>query len=144
MPLLVVFSHLYIQLNLYCIYSFGSYKPEALPKQAHESSMLMLISPIILTSLVIVFGLFPGILTQSIIEPASEAVSQTSNITAEFHLFHGITPAFLSTIGIYIIGILLLISFSYWIRLLQAHPYQLTLNHWYDTSSRRIPGYSKI
>ncbi|MEJ7242912.1 Na+/H+ antiporter subunit A, partial [Staphylococcus caprae] len=108
-----------------------------------ESSMLMLISPIILTSLVIVFGLFPSILTQSIIEPASEAVSQTSNITAEFHLFHGITPAFLSTIGIYIIGILLLISFSYWIRLLQAHPYQLTLNHWYDTSSRRIPGYSE-
>ena len=122
---------------------FGSYKPEALPKQAHESSILMLISPIILTSLVIVFGLFPSILTQSIIEPASVAVSQTSNITAEFHLFHGITPAFLSTIGIYIIGILLLISFSYWVRLLQAHPYQLTLNHWYDTSGQRIPGYSE-
>ena len=80
---------------------FGKYKRESLPQSAHESSILMLLSPIILTLLVIVFGLFPSILTQSIIEPATQSVSQSTGITAEFHLFHGITPAFISTIAIY-------------------------------------------
>ena len=44
-----------------------------------------------------------------------------SNVNAEFHLFHGITPAFISTLIIWILGILLLLTFSYWIRLLHAH-----------------------
>src|SRR5699024_3772935 len=48
----------------------GSYKPDSLPKPAHEVSKLMLISPSILAILVIVFRLFPSILTGSIIEPA--------------------------------------------------------------------------
>ena len=65
---------------------FGKYKRESLPQSAHESSILMLLSPIILTLLVIVFGLFPSILTQSIIEPATQSVSQSTGITAEFHL----------------------------------------------------------
>ena len=103
----------------------------------------MLLSPIILTLLVIVFGLFPSILTQSIIEPATQSVSQSTGITAEFHLFHGITPAFISTIAIYIIGILLIITFSYWVRLLEAQPNQLKFNHWYDTMGRKIPSYSE-
>ncbi len=37
---------------------FGQYKPEQLPKKAHEVSILMLLSPAILATLVIVFGLF--------------------------------------------------------------------------------------
>ncbi|MCC3755225.1 Na+/H+ antiporter subunit A [Staphylococcus capitis] len=122
---------------------FGEYKRESLPQSAHESSILMLLSPIILTLLVIVFGLFPSILTQSIIEPATQSVSQSTGITAEFHLFHGITPAFISTIAIYIIGMLLIITFSYWVRLLEAQPNQLKFNHWYDTMGRKIPGYSE-
>ena len=36
---------------------FGQYKPEQLPKK-HEVSILMLLSPAILATLVIVFGLF--------------------------------------------------------------------------------------
>jgi len=122
---------------------FGKYKPESLPQSAHESSILMLLSPIILALLVIAFGLFPSILTQSIIEPATQSVSQSTGITAEFHLFHGITPAFISTMAIYIIGILLIITFSYWVRLLEAQPTQLKFNHWYDTMGRKIPGYSE-
>nr|WP_238393490.1 Na+/H+ antiporter subunit A [Staphylococcus saccharolyticus] len=122
---------------------FGKYKPEELPQQAHEASALMLISPMILALLVIVFGLFPSLLTQSIIEPASQAISQSKELTAEFHLFHGITPAFLSTLSIYVIGTLLLVTFSYWIHLLEAQPDYLKLNYWYDSSGQHIPGYSE-
>jgi hypothetical protein len=39
---------------------FGKYHSDLLPKKAHEASLLMLISPAILATLVVVFGLFPG------------------------------------------------------------------------------------
>ena len=42
---------------------FGEYKPEALPKKAHEAPILMLLPTGILTLLVVVFGLFPNILS---------------------------------------------------------------------------------
>ena len=122
---------------------FGEYKPNQLQQQAHEASILMLISPSILAILVIILGLFPGILTQSIIEPATTSMSQTTQVNAEFHLFHGITPAFMTTIGIYIVGIILIITFAYWIKLLQSQPNQLTLNYWYDRTGKIMPTYSK-
>ncbi|GGG88469.1 Na+/H+ antiporter subunit A [Staphylococcus pragensis] len=121
---------------------FGQHKPNALPKKAHEVSILMLISPSILAILVIVFGFAPGLLTQSIIEPATLAISNLSNTHAEFHMFHGITPAFISTLTIWIVGILLLLTFGYWIRLLQAQPTKLTFNHWYDSTGKWLPSTS--
>ena len=122
---------------------FGQYKPEKLPKQAHEVSILMLISPTILALLVIVFGLFPGILTNSIIQPATVAINQSAINNIEFHLFHGITPAFISTLIIYITGIALILTFSYWVRLLQQQPTKLTLNYWYNHSGNYMPSISK-
>ncbi|WP_369007980.1 hypothetical protein, partial [Serratia marcescens] len=50
---------------------FVKNKPDQLPKNVHELSILMLLTPSILDTLVIVFGLFPVILTNSIIEPAT-------------------------------------------------------------------------
>ena len=120
----------------------GSYKEDKLPKKAHEVSPLMLISPSILAILVIVFGLFPAILSGSIIEPAVNAIGQTTNSTAEFHMFHGFTPAFFSTLGIYIVGIVLIITFSYWIYLLQKQPTKLTINYWYNKLGDVTPRYS--
>ncbi|WP_426703877.1 Na+/H+ antiporter subunit A [Staphylococcus shinii] len=120
----------------------GSHKAHELPKKAHEVSILMLTSPAILAILVIVFGFFPSILTGSIIEPAVSAISQTTGTTAEFHMFHGFTPAFFSTIGIYVVGILLILTFGYWIRLLHLQPTKLTLNYWYDKFGEVTPGYS--
>src|SRR5699024_7801808 len=84
-------------------------------RSAHEFLKLMLISPGILALLVIVFVFFPSILTGTIIEPAVNAISNNTNATSEFHMFHGFTPAFFSTLGIYVAGILLIFSFGYWI-----------------------------
>ncbi|HDI6721118.1 TPA: Na+/H+ antiporter Mnh1 subunit A [Staphylococcus aureus] len=122
---------------------FGQYKPEQLPKKAHEVSILMLLSPAILATLVIVFGLFPGILTNSIIEPATSSINHMVIDDVEFHMFHGLTPAFLSTLVIYILGILLIVTFSYWVKLLQRQPGKLTFNYWYNRSANVIPNYSE-
>ncbi len=122
---------------------FLQYKPEQLPKKAHEVSILMLLSPAILATLVIVFGLFPGILTYLIIKPATSSINHTVIDDVEFHMFHGLTPAFLSTLVIYILGILLIVTFSYWVKLLQRQPGKLTFNYWYNRSANVIPNYSK-
>src|SRR5699024_10263508 len=120
----------------------GSHKEDALPKKAHEASLLMLVSPAILAVLVIVFGFFPSLLTGSIIDPAVNSISQTANTNSSFYMFHGFTPAFFSTISIYIVGALLIFSFAYWVRLLQAHPTKLTINYWYDKFGAETSGYS--
>ena len=41
------------------------------------------------------------------------------------------------------VGILLILTFSYWVRLLEAQPNQLKFNYWYDTTGRVVPGYSE-
>ena len=58
-------------------------------------------------------------------------------------MFHGLTPAFLSTLVIYILGILLIVTFSYWVKLLQRQPGKLTFNYWYNRSANVIPNYSE-
>ncbi|WP_251519330.1 Na+/H+ antiporter subunit A [Staphylococcus sp. Marseille-Q6910] len=121
----------------------GSHKPDALPNKAHEASKLMLVSPIILAVLVIVFGFAPSILSSSIIEPAVNAISMKDNAHAEFHMFHGFTPAFFTTLGIYVVGILLILSFAYWVRVLKAQPTQLTIKYWYDKLGEWTPQFSK-
>ena len=121
---------------------FGEHKPEALPKKAHEASFLELLPPSILAVLVIVFGFFPGIISQSLVDPATHAISQSDLTHASFSFFHGFTPAFFSTLAIYAIGIVLIITFSYWVRLLNKQPKLLQFNYWYDQSARFVPYYS--
>lgn len=58
-------------------------------------------------------------------------------------MFHGLTPAFISTLVIYILGILLIVTFSYWVKLLQRQPGKLTFNYWYNRSANVIPNYSE-
>ena len=60
--------------------------------------------------------------------------NSTYSMVLRLHLF--------STLIIWILGILLLLTFSYWIRLLHAQPTRLTLNHWYDSTGKYLPNYS--
>ncbi|MCG7339430.1 Na+/H+ antiporter subunit A [Staphylococcus sp. ACRSN] len=121
----------------------GTYKPKDLPNKPHEAPILMLIAPITLAILVITFGLFPSILSESIIAPATNAISMKQTSPVEFHMFHGFTQAFLSTLLIYIIGCLLILTFSYWIKLLKSQPTKLTINYWYDKFGSVTPNISK-
>src|SRR5699024_12259880 len=65
----IIFTFVYSFKYVHEIF-FGEYKPEALPKKAHEAPILMLLPTGILTLLVVVFGLFPNILSNSIIASA--------------------------------------------------------------------------
>ncbi len=63
----------------YCMIMFfktftGKFKPENYDVKVHEAPIGMLISPIILGSLVIIFGLFPNLLAYTLINPAMAAI----------------------------------------------------------------------
>ncbi|MFR6533587.1 MAG: hydrogen gas-evolving membrane-bound hydrogenase subunit E, partial [Staphylococcus simulans] len=122
---------------------WGSYKPESLPHKPHEPSVLMWIAPAFLAVLVVVFGLFPTLLAKPIIDPASQAIRNAKLPDAEFHLFHGFTPAFFSTLVIYAIGILLIFTYHKWVKVLENIPERLELNHFYDRSADNLPVFSK-
>ena len=71
------------------------------PKEPHEAPALMLISPIILSALVVIFGLFPNILSQTIIDPAAMSILATdTQLNTEISHWHGFNnPALWATIN---------------------------------------------
>lgn len=136
-----IFTFVYSLKFIYEIF-LGDYQPDVLPNKAHEASALMNISPIILSLLVIVIGLFPSLVAAPLVTPAARAIANSNSIHAEFHLWHGITPALLSTIVIYIIGALLFFTSKHWVGALRKMPEYLTLNYWYNQTGRYSPYYA--
>jgi multicomponent Na+:H+ antiporter subunit A len=115
----------------------GRLKPDQLPNKPQEASLGLLLPPAILVSLVVVFGLFPDILSFSLIEPALASV-YPSLISADeqFHVhiafWHGWTTEVYMTIGVVIVGSLLFASLRAWQGLYGRLPQQLSLNALYD------------
>ncbi len=84
-----------------------------------EAPLGMLISPLILISLVILFGLFPNILAYSIIEPAMQSILPgIIGIGERFEVsiahWHGFSMELWMTIGVFLIGALLYLSMRKW------------------------------
>lgn len=112
---------------------FGEYKPEELPKKAHEAPILMLLPTGILTLLVVVFGLFPNILSNSIIAPAVRAIAPfASEPDVHISYWHGVTPALIGTIIVFVVGFLLFKKVEKWIGVYDIQPEYLTFNYYYD------------
>ncbi|WP_117149272.1 Na+/H+ antiporter subunit A [Paraliobacillus zengyii] len=119
-----VFTFIYCMVLVFKTFT-GKYQPEKLEKKPHEAPIGMLIPPIILASLVVLFGLFPNILSHSIIEPAVQAIYPASLTGVEhfdIHIsaWHGIDYAPLHmTIGIIVVGLLLYLTLPKWQKIYQ-------------------------
>ncbi|WNS74779.1 Na+/H+ antiporter subunit A [Bacillus sp. DTU_2020_1000418_1_SI_GHA_SEK_038] len=128
-----VFTFLYSMVLVIKTFT-GKYQPEKLEKKPHEAPMGMLISPIVLASLVIIFGFFPNILSNSLIAPAISAIMPGNKADVEISFWHGFTPELFMTIGVIAFGILLFITLPRWRRMYDFFPKKLTLNRLYDNS----------
>ncbi|MCR2823591.1 Na+/H+ antiporter subunit A [Lederbergia panacisoli] len=132
-----VFTFIYSMILIFKTFA-GKYKPKKLPQKPHEAPIGMLISPIILATLVIGFGLFPNVLSNSIIEPAAASImpgliDAGQAFDVHFSLWHGFSPALFMTIGVVLIGILLYITLPKWKKIYEILPKQFTLNHMYNS-----------
>jgi multicomponent Na+:H+ antiporter subunit A len=109
---------------LYCLIMFfktftGKFKPENYEVHVHEAPIGMLISPIILGSLVVIFGFFPNLLAYTLIEPAMASI--LPSLLAEGDVFyvniyhwHGFNRELWMTIGVIIFGTLLFLLMKKW------------------------------
>ncbi|MCU9612779.1 Na+/H+ antiporter subunit A [Caldibacillus lycopersici] len=128
-----VFTFVYSMIVVWKTFA-GKYQPDKLSKKAHEAPLGMLISPVILVSLVIIFGLFPNLLSDTIIAPAAQSI-MPQFIFDDIHIshWHGWkSPELYMTIGVIVIGALLYLTAAKWKRVYRLFPEKLTFNKLYD------------
>ena len=124
---------------------FGVFTGESFdtPKEPSEAPVLMLISPAILASLVVIIGLFPNILSNTIISPAASAILDRQNfVDVSISFWHGITPALLSTILIVLVGAVLYYFRDSWAFVYNYIKEAYTLNNLYDQLLKQSTYYS--
>ncbi|MBN8193542.1 Na+/H+ antiporter subunit A [Bacillus sp. NTK074B] len=131
-----VFTFIYSMILVFKTFT-GKHQPEKLEKKPHEAPLGMLISPIILASLVIIFGFFPNILSERIIAPAVAAITPSliqEGHAVETHIsfWHGFTPELFMTLGVILFGVLLYLLLPSWKKVYTWIPERMTLNSFYD------------
>ncbi|TFD95941.1 Na+/H+ antiporter subunit A [Jeotgalibacillus sp. R-1-5s-1] len=131
-----VFTFIYSIMLLFKTF-LGKLQLDKLPKKPHEAPIGMLISPIVLGALVIVFGFFPNLLSNSMIKPAVEAilpslVDSGQEVYVNIYFWHGFTPELFMTIGIVLFGTLLYATLGKWQGIYNRIPEQFTINGVYD------------
>ncbi|MGE7218235.1 Na+/H+ antiporter subunit A [Priestia koreensis] len=142
-----IFTFLYSIILVFKTFT-GAYQPEKLAKKPHEAPIGMLISPIILASLVIVFGFFPNILAYTIIEPAMSAIAPQlvqggERFYINIQFWHGLNLEIAMTLGVILIGILLFVTLKKWTKIYDLLPKKFTLNNLYNGLLKGIEQGSK-
>ncbi|MFN3367775.1 MAG: proton-conducting transporter membrane subunit, partial [Exiguobacterium mexicanum] len=116
-----IFTFLYSLIMFFHTFR-GKFEPSNYERKVHEAPIGMLISPIILVVLVIVFGLFPNLLSYSIIEPAKQAILPTvlpegEQFVVDIKIWHGVNTELLMTLGVVLIASFLFYLMHRWMKL---------------------------
>nr|WP_248061644.1 Na+/H+ antiporter subunit A [Paenibacillus silvae] len=114
----------------------------------HEAPAGLLIPPFVLCMLVIGFGLFPDLLSGSLIEPAMAAVLPSllngdERFDVHFSLWHGWTPELFMTIGVVVLGVMLYKLLPRWRNIYEHYPQGLTINNMYHVVLDNVQHYAR-
>ncbi|MEC1525055.1 Na+/H+ antiporter subunit A [Neobacillus niacini] len=131
-----VFTFVYSMILVFKTFT-GKYQPEKLDKKPHEAPMGLLISPVILVSLVIIFGFFPNLLSDILISPAMASILPSllgagDEFMVHISFWHGLNIELFMTLGVVCLGIILYMTHSKWKKIYKAIPEKLSLNQFYD------------
>jgi len=131
-----IFTFVYSMILVFKTFT-GKYQPEKLEKKPHEAPVGMLISPVILASLVVIFGFAPNLLESTLIEPTMASIAPsllTEGKEYQVHIkfWHGFTPELFMTLGVITFGILLFMTLQKWSKIYTRFPSSLTLNNGYN------------
>ena len=133
-----IFTFLYCAILFFKTFT-GKFQPEKLSvKNVHEAPIGMLISPIILGTLVVLFGLFPNILAYSVIEPAMSAIlpriiEPGQQFNVHISHWHGFKIELWMTIGVILLGIILFTTMRKWSKSAFYKSERDAFNSVYDT-----------
>ncbi|MGG0335853.1 Na+/H+ antiporter subunit A [Priestia aryabhattai] len=131
-----IFTFVYSMILVFKTFT-GKYQPEKLEKKPHEAPVGMLISPVILASLVVIFGFAPNLLESALIEPtmasiAPSLLAEGKEYQVHIKFWHGFTPELFMTLGVITFGILLFMTLQKWSKIYTRFPSSLTLNNGYN------------
>lgn len=131
-----VFTFIYSMVLVFKTFT-GKYQPEKLTKRPHEAPLGMLIPPVILVSLVVIFGFFPNLLSESLISPAMSVIlpsllSESGEFVVHISFWHGPNIELLMTMGVILLGIILYKTLPKWKKLYELIPEKLSLFRFYD------------
>ncbi len=131
-----VFTFIYSMILVFKTFT-GKQQFEKLDKKPHEAPIGMLISPIILASLVIIFGFFSNILAPTVIEPAVASIlpsllGEGMNFHVHFEYFHGWNAPLFMSIGVVVLGTIMFLLLTKWTGIYNLFSKRLTLNNLYD------------
>jgi len=131
-----IFTFVYSMILVFKTFT-GKYQPEKLEKKPHEAPVGMLISPVILASLVVIFGFAPNLLESTLIEPtmasiAPSLLAESKEYQVHIKFWHGFTPELFMTLGVITFGILLFMTLQKWSKIYTRFPSSLTLNNGYN------------
>ena len=103
-----VFTFVYSMIVLWRTFA-GKPQFDKLSKKPHEAPLGMLVPPVVLASCAVIFGLFPNLLSASLIEPAMGAVlpdllAPGEHFHVSIHFWHGWTTEVWMTIGVVLAG----------------------------------------
>jgi len=137
-----IFTFVYSMILVFKTFT-GKYQPEKLEKKPHEAPVGMLISPVILASLVVIFGFAPNLLESTLIEPtmasiAPSLLAEGKEYQVHIKFWHGFTPELFMTLGVIIFGVLLFITIQKWSKIYTRFPSSLTLNNGYNYGIKGI------
>ncbi|MBU8905604.1 Na+/H+ antiporter subunit A [Desertibacillus haloalkaliphilus] len=133
-----VFTFLYCMIMFFQTFT-GEFKEENYDRHVHEAPIGMLISPIILGSLVIIFGFFPNLLSYTLIEPAMAAIlpgllAPNETFYVNIYMWHGFNTELFMTIGVIVVGTLFFLSMKKWAKTAIYLRERDPLNYVYDHS----------
>ncbi|MBO0992028.1 Na+/H+ antiporter subunit A [Bacillus sp. SD088] len=136
-----VFTFIYSMMLFFKTFT-GKLQSEKLEKKPHEAPIGMLVPPIILGALVIVFGFFPNILSQSVLEPVASSILPSlvdAGHEMDIHIkfWHGFNPELFMTLGVILFGIILYKTMEKWIPIYGKIPSFLAFNYVYDAGLKQ-------
>ncbi|MFC6651236.1 Na+/H+ antiporter subunit A [Paenibacillus rhizoplanae] len=121
---------------------FGKYQPEKLDKKPHEAPFGLLLPPVLLALLAVVTGLFPNMLSKTLIVPGMNAIHPQLAATAPFevniHFWHGFTTEVWMTLGVIILGIIVYRVYGRFSLVEKEWRSGYTLTQAYDASIRLV------
>ncbi|MGM1021364.1 MAG: Na+/H+ antiporter subunit A [Bacillota bacterium] len=133
-----IFTFVYSMIIVFKTFT-GKLQEDKLDKIPHEAPLGLLISPVILASLAVVFGIFPNLLSYWLIEPTMASVhngllASGSQFQVSIHFWHGWTPEVFMTLGVAAAGTLLYRGYGRFQIMNREWRGRFSLNRAYDSS----------
>ncbi len=97
-------------------------------EKAHDPKFGMLASPVLLVSGVLLISIFPNWFSRHLLQPAANAVYGETMKEHSIHFWHGLVPAFIMSLIVVALGIVLYITRKYWTVLYKVLPGKLSGN----------------